>query len=252
MELDDNQLLRYSRQIMLPEVDYQGQLQLCASRALIIGLGGLGSPAALYLAAAGVGQLALSDDDQVELSNLQRQILHSTNDLQRGKADSARRRISALNPEIKVFPRAERLSDAELESEIALADVVLDCSDNFSTRFTLNRLCVLQKTPLVSGAAIRMQGQLSVFDNRGDQSACYRCLFTDESESNESCSESGVFTPLVGIIGSFQAAEALKVLLGIGRNLNGRLLTLDLLNAVWREIKIRKDPNCPVCSLNHN
>ncbi|OOZ38616.1 hypothetical protein BOW53_14855 [Solemya pervernicosa gill symbiont] len=245
--MDDPQLLRYSRQILMPQVGYEGQQRLLDSSALIIGLGGLGSPVALYLAAAGVGRLVISDFDEVDLSNLQRQILHRHVDLGRSKAESARDTLHDINPEIEIEAISEKLEGQALAEQIAKVDIVIDACDNFATRFMINDLCVAAGKPLVSGAAIRLEGQVSVFHNERDDSPCYRCLYKDEGELGERCSESGVLSPLVGIIGSIQAMEAIKVLLGLGETLGGRLLLLDALTMEWRSMKLRKDPGCPVC-----
>ncbi|GMR16579.1 MAG: molybdopterin-synthase adenylyltransferase MoeB [Gammaproteobacteria bacterium] len=244
--MNDEQLLRYSRQIMLPQIDVAGQEKLLASQILIIGMGGLGSPIAMYLAAAGIGHLVLVDDDVVELSNLQRQIAHSSSDIGLNKVDSAKQTIQDLNPEIKVTTFCKRLNEEELFDEISAADIVVDGSDNFSTRFALNKASVKSKTPLVSGAAIRMEGQVSVF-NKAPSSPCYRCLYKDEGELDASCSNNGVLSPVVGIIGSIQATEVIKTLLDIGESLDGKLLMLDALQMEWRTLKLKKDPACPVC-----
>lgn len=247
--MNDRQLLRYSRQILLPQIDIEGQQKLLDSRILVVGVGGLGSPVVLYLAGAGVGQLTLVDPDEVELSNLQRQILHDSNVIGLPKVESARRRLQALNPEVEVRPIAARLEGKDLEAAVAQADVVVDGSDNFATRFALNRACVRVSRPLVSGAAIRMEGQVAVFDSRQPDGACYHCLFREEDEeSEETCSQTGVLAPLLGIIGSIQAMETLKLLLGIGQSLHDRLLLLDGLSMRWREIRIHQDPQCPICN----
>lgn len=246
--MNDEQLLRYSRQIMLPQVDVAGQQRLLDSRVLIFGMGGLGSPVAMYLAAAGVGELVLVDFDTVDLSNLQRQILHGSGDIGRPKVESARDTLRELNPEVKVSTVNERLEGEALAEQIRAVDLVIDATDNFATRFMLNDACVAARKPLVSGAAIRMEGQVSVFHNEQEQSPCYRCLYRDEGELEQTCSTNGVLAPVVGIIGSIQATEALKVLLGIGDTLDGRLLLLDALTMEWRSLKLRKDPACPVCS----
>lgn len=246
--LSDQELLRYSRQIMLPEVDIAGQEAWLGARALIIGLGGLGSPAAIYLAAAGVGHLVLVDDDAVDLSNLQRQIVHTSERIGEAKVASARCTLSALNPGIRIDTLAGRLEGEALAQQVAAADVVLDCSDNFSTRFALNRACVAAGTPLVSGAAIRFDGQISVFDPRVEGAPCYQCLYREGEDEQLSCSESGVFAPLVGIIGATQAAEALKVVAKVGEPLVGRLLLLDGRRMEWRTLRLRRDPACPVCA----
>lgn len=246
--LSDEQLLRYSRQIMLADVDIEGQERWLASKVLIIGLGGLGSPAALYLAAAGVGELLLVDDDQVDLSNLQRQIVHTTARIGMNKVDSAAQMLREINPDINVVTRAERLDDEALQALVAQVDLVLDCTDNFSTRFAVNRACVKYRKPLVSGAAIRMEGQIAVFQPGVGSSPCYQCLYKEGEEETLTCSESGVLSPVVGIIGSMQALEALKVLADIGTSLTGRLLLLDAKHMEWRSLKLRQDPACPVCS----
>ncbi len=238
---------RYSRHLLLPQIGESGQARLRKARVLVIGLGGLGSPVAMYLAASGVGHLVLVDFDHVELSNLQRQVIHSSADIGRDKVESARDRVTALNPEVEVTTLAYVLEDDELAKEISKADVVLDASDNFETRFVLNALCYAAGTPLVSGAAIRMEGQVGVFDPRDPDSGCYRCLYTDESGEGEACSQVGVLAPLLGIIGSVQATEALKLIVGTGRTLAGRLLVLDALDMEWRMLKLPKDPKCPVC-----
>jgi adenylyltransferase/sulfurtransferase len=245
--MNDNQLLRYSRQIMLPQVDVAGQEKLLASRALIVGAGGLGSPAAMYLAAAGVGHIAIADHDVVELSNLQRQLLHRDSDIGRPKADSARDTLHAINPDIAITPIEAQLQGAQLTAEVSKAGVVLDCSDNFNTRFAVNAACVSQQVPLVSGAAIRLQGQVSVFDAGKADSPCYRCLYGDGDEAEQTCAENGILAPLVGIIGSLQALEALKVLLDLGNTLSGRLIVFDGLAHEWRTLKLQRDPACPTC-----
>lgn len=214
---------------------------------LIVGLGGLGSPASIYLAAAGVGHLVLVDDDAVDLSNLQRQILHTTERIGQSKVESARQTLQALNPDIRIDTLPRRLSQEALRQQVAAADLVLDCTDNFSTRFSINRLCVETQTPLVSGAAIRFDGQISVFDPRREGAPCYACLYPEGDEEQLSCSESGVFAPLVGIIGAMQAAEGLKLLAAVGEPLVGRLLLLDARRMEWRTLGLRRDPDCPVC-----
>ena len=245
--MNDDQLLRYSRQIMLPQVDLAGQEKLLASRALIIGAGGLGSPAAMYLAAAGVGQLAIADFDVVDLSNLQRQLLHHSNDIGRKKTASARETLLSINPDIQVTAIPRALQGDELDEQVKLADVVLDCSDNFATRFTVNTACVGQRTPLVSGAAIRMEGQLAVFDSRKENSPCYNCLYKAGENEEQTCAETGVLSPLVGIIGSMQALEAIKVILSLGNDLCGRLVIFDALQHEWRTLTLPRDPACPTC-----
>lgn len=238
---------RYSRHLLLPQIGEAGQARLRNARVLVIGLGGLGSPVAMYLAASGVGHLVLVDFDHVELSNLQRQVIHSSADIGRDKVASARDRITALNPDVKVTTLAYVLEDEELEKEISSADVVVDASDNFETRFVLNAFCFRAGKPLVSGAAVRMEGQVGVFDPRAPNSGCYRCLYTDESGEGEACSQVGVLAPLLGIIGSVQATETIKLIVGAGRTLAGRLLVLDALDMEWRTLKLPKDPKCPVC-----
>ena len=245
--MNDEQLLRYSRQIMLPRIDVGGQERLLAARALIIGAGGLGSPAAMYLAAAGVGHLVISDDDRVDLSNLQRQLLHHVADIGRNKADSARDTVRALNPDVRVTVIEERLQDETLAAQVGAADVVLDCSDNFATRFAVNRACFGQRTPLVSGAAIRLEGQLAVFMPGSVNSPCYNCLYREGEEADQTCSENGVLAPVVGIIGSLQALEAIKLILSLGDSLAGRLVVFDGMAHDWRTLKLRRDPACPVC-----
>ncbi len=247
--MNDNQLLRYSRHILLPQIAYEGQEVLTKSRALIVGAGGLGSPVALYIAAGGVGEITICDFDDVDLTNLQRQIIHNTQAVGMNKALSAQKTIYEINPEVHVKTIQERSTEASLSDLISEADVVLDCSDNFATRYALNRLCFKLKKPLVSGAAIGFEGQITVFDFRHENSPCYHCLFPDDgSDPALRCSENGVFAPLVGMIGTTQAAEAMKLLLGIGQSLEGRLLLLDSLAMEWRTIKLSKDSKCSVCS----
>lgn len=245
--MNDDELLRYSRHIMLPEIDYTGQEKLRAAKVLIVGIGGLGSPVALYLASAGVGRLILADFDQVDASNLQRQIAHDTKAIGRDKVASAADRIAAINPGIEVVPVVERLEGQRLAYWVEQADLVCDCSDNFALRFALNQACVAARKPLVSGAAIRMEGQVTVFDSRTDDAPCYRCLYREEGEDALRCSETGVLAPLVGVIGSVQAVEAIKVLVGFGRPLVGRLMIYDAKDAEFRTIRFRRDPACPVC-----
>ena len=245
--MNDNQLLRYSRQILLPQIDITGQQKLLNSHVLIVGLGGLGSPVALYLAAAGVGHLTLVDDDVVELSNLQRQIIHGEQDIGRLKVASAADSLQALNGGVQIDTHTTRLSEQALTMAVEDADVVVDCSDNFATRFLLNKVTQELNTPLVSGAAIRMEAQVTVYDPRKMGSACYRCIYEDNGELQQTCSESGVLSPLLGIIGSMQAVETVKLLTHIGESLAGRLLILDALTMTWRELKLRQDPDCPIC-----
>jgi len=246
--MNDDQLLRYSRQILLPQIDITGQQKLLGSRVLIVGLGGLGSPVALYLGAAGVGHLTLVDDDVVELSNLQRQIIHGEKDIGRLKVESAADSLRALNSSIQVDIHSVRLSEQALIVAVDAADVVVDCSDNFATRFLLNKVTQQLKTPLVSGAAIRMEAQVTVYDPRISGSACYRCIYEDNGELQQTCSESGVLSPLLGIIGSIQAVETVKLLTNIGESLAGRLMVFDAFAMTWRELKLRQDPDCPVCN----
>ena len=246
--MDDQQLLRYSRHILLPQIGVEGQERLLAARALVIGAGGLGSPAAYYLASAGIGTLVLADGDTVDLTNLQRQILHHTGSIGQAKAESGRDTLGRINAECRVLPLLERLSGARLEEEVAAADVVLDCSDNFGTRHAVNRACVKFGKPLVSGAAIRFDGQVAVFDSRRADAPCYHCLFPESEDVEEvRCAVMGVFAPLTGIIGTVQAAEALKLVIGCGESLAGRLLLLDGLGMEWRQIAVPRDPACSVC-----
>ncbi len=245
--MDDSQLLRYSRHILLRQVDIAGQEKLLHARVLIIGLGGLGSPVAMYLAASGVGQLVVVDHDKVELTNLQRQIVHTTASIGESKAASATRQLKALNPGITITAINRKLGEAELLEQVRAADVVVDASDNFATRFAINTACVKAKKPLVSGAVVRFEGQVAVFRPDLPDSPCYRCLYAESSEPEEPCSEFGVLAPAAGIIGSIQAAETLKLLLGVGQTITGRVLLLDVLTMEWRELKLRKDPACPVC-----
>lgn len=245
--MDDQQLLRYSRQILLPQIDVDGQQRLLDSRVLIVGVGGLGSPVALYLAAAGVGELVLADPDQVDLTNLQRQIIHHSADIGRDKVASAAERLAAINPQVGCRQLPVALADDALLTAVGEVDLVLDCSDNFATRHAVNRACVQLGKPLVSGAAIRLEGQLSVFDPRRDDSPCYQCLYGDGDEQALSCSEAGVVGPLVGLVGSLQALEALKLLVGFGEPLVGRLLLIDALDGRFRELRVRRDPGCACC-----
>lgn len=246
-ELNDAALLRYSRHILLPQIDIEGQQRLSAARALVVGAGGLGSPVALYLASAGVGQITIADDDQVELSNLQRQVVHDMHSLGRNKAESACEAMLAMNPEVRVTALAQRLDHASLCSLLAEHDVVLDCSDNFSTRHAINRAAVSCRVPLVSGAAVRFDGQLAVFDSRQADSPCYCCLFPQQGEASDGpCATFGVLAPLVGVIGSLQATEAVKLLAGIAPAL-GVLTLYDALHASFRQVRVTRDPDCPVC-----
>lgn len=245
--MHDQQLLRYSRQIMLPGMDVAGQQKLLQASVLIVGMGGLGCPAAMYLAAAGVGHLVIADQDSVELTNLQRQIAHGQDDIGRLKVDSAEKTLKELNPEVKISSIKERLSGENLEQAVMKATVVLDATDNFTTRFALNDACIKYRVPLVSGAAIRMEGQVSVFDSRDQNSPCYQCLYQRSDDEDASCSSNGVMAPLVGIIGSMQAMEAIKLIAGIGENLVGRLLLLDARTMQWRELRLPRDPQCAAC-----
>lgn len=245
--MNDDQLLRYSRQIMLPQVDIAGQESLLAARVLIIGVGGLGCPAAMYLAASGVGTLVLADFDRVEVSNLQRQIAHTENTLGELKVDSAAKMLRALNSGINIETLDQALADEALQEQVSKADVVLDCSDNFTTRMAVNKACVDMRTPLVSGAAIRLEGQLAVFDSRSSDSPCYACLYDIDGEESLTCSESGVLAPLVGVIGSIQALEAVKLLSDFNCSSSGKLLLLDAESLQWRQLNLPKDPACKVC-----
>ncbi|MES2322063.1 MAG: molybdopterin-synthase adenylyltransferase MoeB [Pseudomonadota bacterium] len=247
--MNDQQLLRYSRHILLDEIGIEGQQALLQAGALVIGAGGLGSPAAMYLASAGMGRIVLVDDDVVDLTNLQRQIMHSTARVGLPKVDSGRAALLQINPEIAVLALRERASGARLAQLVAQASVVLDCSDNFATRHAVNRACVAHKVPLVSGAVIRFDGQISVFDPRDAASPCYACLFPDDGAFQDAaCSTMGVFAPLVGVIGAMQAAEALKLVMQVGSSLAGRLLLLDGRAMEWTSMTLHRNPDCPVCS----
>ncbi len=249
IDLDDEQLLRYSRHILLPEIGIDGQERLAAARALVVGAGGLGSPVALYLAASGVGRLTVCDHDKVDLTNLQRQIAHDTATIGLPKVESARRRLQLINPQTRVDAIEERVAGERLERLVSDADVVIDATDNFATRHAINRACVKFRKPLVSGAGIRFDGQIAVFDLRRADSPCYHCLFPEQGELEEMrCAVMGVFAPLVGIVGSVQAAEALKLIMGIGESLSGRLLLLDALAMQWRSIRLNRDASCAVCA----
>ena len=249
--MNDDQLLRYSRHILLPQIGIQGQEKLIKSCALIIGLGGLGSPSAMYLAASGIGELILCDDDKVDLTNLQRQAIHNSETVGMLKVLSAKEAISKINPEVVVTAIQKYVDEEKLQELITKADVVIDASDNFVTRHAINQVCVTHKKPLVSGAAIRFNGQISVFDLSSSNSPCYHCLFSkDGSNEDMHCAIMGVFSPLVGVIGSMQAAEAIKILLNIGKTLNGRLMLLDGLAMEWRSVKLNKDPTCAICGIN--
>jgi len=244
--MNDIQLLRYNRQILLSDIDFAGQQTLLNSKVLIIGLGGLGSPVALYLAAAGVGTLGICDFDQVELSNLQRQIIHTSETIGLSKVDSAEQGIKQINPDIKVVKYPNKLNDKELAQIFKPYDLIVDCSDNFKTRFAINQGCFDNKIPLVSGAVIRMEGQVSVYDSRNENSPCYQCLYGDVREITDTCSNNGILAPVAGIIGSIQATEAIKCLLALP-TLLGRLLIHDARKMLFREIKLKQNPNCPCC-----
>lgn len=245
--MNDEQLLRYSRQILLPTFGIEGQEKLLNSHVLIMGLGGLGSPVAMYLAAAGIGKLTLVDFDSVELSNLQRQIIHRTSSLKQSKVESAAATIQQLNPLVTTTCINKRLEENDLSHLLSDVDLVVDATDNFATRFMINRACFSTSTPLVSGAAIRMEGQVSVFNFKQADSPCYRCLYDEQGEEDSSCSENGVMAPMVGIIGSIQAIEAIKLLTDYGETLTGKLLITDAMLQDWRSMKFKKDPACPVC-----
>ena len=247
-ELGDPQLLRYNRQIVLPDIGIEGQQRLLQSHVLLIGLGGLGSPLAMYLATCGVGRLTLADPDRVELANLQRQILYGTSSLGRAKTEEAQRVVEELNPEICVETVAEYLKGDLLREQVQVADLVVDATDNFETRLAINRACVESATPLVSGAVIRMEGQVAVFRNRQRGDACYQCLFGAEPVPEEGCSETGVLGPVAGVVASVQAVEAIKCLLSIGKPLYNRLLLYDAREAQWRMVELVADEQCPICS----
>ena len=247
--MNDEALLRYSRHILLPEIGIEGQEKLLAAHVLIIGAGGLGSPVALYLAAAGVGRITICDGDDVDLTNLQRQIMHRTDALGRRKVESARTTLAAINPEVDVVTVPERLEGERLSVRVAAADLVVDASDNFATRHAVNRACVRHRKPLVSGASVRFDGQVAVFDPRNPASPCYHCLFPEDGNNEDMpCAIMGVFAPVVGITGSLQASEALKVLTGAGEPLVGRLLLLDALAMQIRTVTLKRDPACAVCA----
>ncbi len=246
--MNDDELLRYSRHILLPELGIEAQEKFAAAHALVVGAGGLGTPAAQFLAAAGVGTITLCDPDAVDLTNLQRQILFATADVGTPKVAAAKARLGAINPQVRVETIAARVGPDELAPLVQAADVVLDCSDNFVTRHAVNRACVAARRPLVSGAAIRFDGQIAVFDPRDPENPCYHCLFGEGEELEETrCAIMGVFAPLTGIVGAMQAAEALKLIAGVGESLAGRLLLLDAQAMRWRELRVTRDPQCPVC-----
>ncbi len=247
--MNDKQLLRYSRHILLDAIGIEGQQAILAAKALVVGAGGLGSPLLMYLASAGLGQITVVDDDQVDLTNLQRQIAHGDQRVGMNKALSAKIAMHELNPDVIVHALEERVSGERLDELVAQADLVFDCTDNFKTRHAINAACVKSKVPLISGAAIAFDGQISVFDLRRSDAPCYACLFSPEQNFEEvRCSTMGVFAPLVGIIGSMQAAEGLKLLMGVGESLNGRLQILDALSMEWSQIRVPKNLDCPVCA----
>jgi len=251
--MNDDQLLRYSRHILLDELGVEGQARLMASHALVIGAGGLGSPVALYLGTAGVGTITLVDHDTVDLTNLQRQIAHDLSRVGQPKAASAAQSIAAINPEVKVLALQERADAARLDVLVQAADVVIDCSDNFKTRHAVNAACVKHRKPLVSGAAVGFDAQISVYDRRQDDAPCYACIFPPDAAFEEvRCATMGVFAPLVGIIGAMQAAEALKLLAGVGSSLAGRLQMLDARTMEWNEIRVTRQVSCPVCGHDHS
>jgi adenylyltransferase/sulfurtransferase len=245
--MDDRELLRYSRHILLNEIGVEGQERIRAAHMLVIGAGGLGSPAAYYLASAGTGRITLVDGDNVDLTNLQRQILHTTDRIGTSKAESGRITLARINPEVDIVAVAKRVDADALDTLVRDATVVLDCSDNFATRHAVNRACVAHRRALVSGAAIRFDGQLAVFDLRRDESPCYACLFPEGEGEDELCAVMGVFAPLTGIIGTLQAAEALKLAAAVGESLSGRFILLDALTMHWRTLRVPRDPQCTVC-----
>ena len=245
--MKDEQLLRYSRQIMLPEMDIAGQQKLIDATVLIVGMGGLGCPAAMYLVASGVGHLVIADDDVVELTNLQRQVAHCQSMIGEPKVVSAQKTLLGLNPDLKITALQMRLEGVNLSEAVSQADLVVDACDNYTTRFAINFACIEHGKPLVSGAAIRMEGQVAVFDSRSPTSPCYQCLYSQGDDEDASCSENGVIAPLVGIIGAVQAMEAIKLLTGIGESLTGRLLLLDASTLQWREMRLPRDSNCGAC-----
>lgn len=251
--MNDEQLLRYSRHILLDEIGIEGQEKLLASHVLVIGAGGLGSPAALYLGSAGVGCITVVDDDRVDATNLQRQIAHTVTRIGELKAISVVEAIAALNPDVEVVPITQRAGDALLDQLVPRADLVLDCTDNFTTRHAINRACVRHRKPLVSGAAIRFDGQIAVYEPSNTESPCYACIFPESELLEETrCATMGVFSPMVGIVGAMQAAEALKLLCGIGQALTGRLLMLDGRNMEWHQMKLVRNKECAVCSAADN
>ena len=251
INLSDPQLLRYSRHIMLPQIDVAGQERLLASRVLMIGAGGLGAPVSMYLASAGVGELTICDGDTVDLTNLQRQIVHRESRIGMNKAESAMLSLAEINPDCKVTPISRRIGGDELRSLVAAADVVVDCCDNFGTRHAVNVACVKARKPLVSGAGVRFSGQLSVFDTRRADAPCYRCLFPDEdmdADDSERCAVLGVFSPLVGMIGTAQAAEVIRLIVSGDSPLIGQLVLFDALSMDWQKVRVPRDPACPACA----
>jgi len=248
--MNDQELLRYSKQVMLPQIEIEGQQKIMDSTMLIIGMGGLGSPTALYLAASGVGHIIIADFDQVELSNLQRQIIHGTSDIGDDKVNSAKAKMLEINPNIKVTIANEIVHDDNLASLIKDVDVVLDGTDNFESRFEINKACVEFQKPLVSAAVIRLEGQISVFKGYEKDQPCYQCLYSEEGNENESCVQNGVLAPVAGLVGTIQALQAIKVLLGLGDQLCGTLLLIDGLDLSFRKVKISKDLKCPICNSN--
>ena len=247
--MKDEQLLRYSRQIMLPQMDVAGQQKLIDATVLIVGMGGLGCPAAMYLAAAGVGHLIIADDDLVELTNLQRQVAYSQSMIGEPKVVASQQTLLGLNSDLKITALQKRLEGSELSEAVGQADLIVDACDNFTTRFAINSACIEHGKPLVSGAAIRMEGQVTVFDSRNPTSPCYQCLYSQGDDEDASCSENGVMAPLVGIIGAVQAMEAIKLLTGIGESLTGRLLLLDASTLQWREMRLPRDSSCGACGV---
>jgi len=248
--MNDHELLRYSKQIMLPQIDIEGQQKINDSTILIIGMGGLGSPTALYLAATGVGHIIIADFDQVELSNLQRQIIHTTSDIGDDKVNSAKAKLLELNPNITVTVANEIMHSDNLASLIKDVDIVLDGTDNFESRFEINKACVEHHKPLISAAVIRFEGQISVFRGYEVDQPCYQCLYSEQGDGRDSCVENGVLAPVAGLVGTIQALQAIKVLLGLGEQLCGELLLIDGLDLSFRKVKIAKDPECPICGLN--
>jgi len=248
--MNDQELLRYSKQVMLPQIEIEGQQKIMDSTMLIIGMGGLGSPTALYLAASGVGHIIIADFDQVELSNLQRQIIHGTSDIGDDKVNSAKAKMLEINPNIKVTIANEIVHDDNLASLIKDVDIVLDGTDNFESRFEINKACVEFQKPLVSAAVIRLEGQISVFKGYEKDQPCYQCLYSEEGNENESCVQNGVLAPVAGLVGTIQALQAIKVLLGLGDQLCGKLLLIDGLDLSFRKVKIGKDLKCPICNSN--